>query len=451
MKRIFFFLLLTLVFIVLTSCQKETRSYLNFYVWGDAMEISWYERIASDFKKETGIEVKVVPATGDYYDNLNILLGSKKNAPDIFFTEQGEILSQLAANRLLNLSPYIETKVLDVQTETNPNGKIKLWHINDVYKFDGNYYAFIKDWSPDFILWYNKDHIDEYNRTHGYQKGDPEYMEYPSETVPLTWDEFLDMSYKLTIKNNQTVRYGTMLDRVPWKHLFEWIQMTGDTPFIDNKYFNANSEGVKQAFRFFANLQVGPQSSAPIVGPTGRGSGEMFANGDVSFVWFGSWAYSAFNFDNVSFNIGIAPPPVPSKNEPLTEVDRYGVTAGMIALAINKDTPLKDEAVKFLNFYMIKGLEYMATKGFNIPGNQLIAESDIYRNPEDAFLRYMNNFFLDFALNYTEPIRYNNYLSQKKIEDIIAKHISTWFNNYNEGDLDKVLNNIANDINNEIE
>ena len=442
---------------LMVSCQSDDRKHINFYVWGDAVEVSWYERIADSFQTETGIEVRILPSTGNYYENLNIYLGSRKNAPDIFFTEQGEILSQLSTGRILNLTPYMTSGALDVASATNPNGNIKLWDINDAYRFDGtrfgqgDYYALIKDWSPDFMMWYNKDHIDQYNMTNGYTEEHEAFMHYPSETIPLSWSEFLDMSYKLTIRSgNQVLRYGTMLDRVPWKHLFQMIQASGDTAFIDGKYFNKDSQAVKDAFTYFSELQRGATPSAPSIGPSGIGSGEAFANGNLSFAWFGSWAYSAFSFDNVSFNLGIAPPPVPDQNRALTADDNYGVAAGMIALGINASSPLKDKAVQFLNYYMTKGQEFMAERGFNIPGNMKVAESDRYLNPEDAFLRYMNQYFFHFAVNYTHPLVLNNHISQIAIETQIAKNFDTFISNYNINNITQLLNNIESDIRNEI-
>ena len=50
----------------------------------------------------------------------------------------------------------------------------------------------------------------------------------------------------------------------------------------------------------------------------------------------------------------------------------------MVALAVNGNTKMKDEAVSFLNYYMDKGQKFFATKGFNLPGNKLVAESDLY-------------------------------------------------------------------------
>ena len=162
-------LLLSTLALLLVSCNTTTtkKDKLIFYVWGDSTEIANYEKIAKDFTNETNIKVEVISATGDYYDGLNISFSSSNNAPDIFFTESGEFLSHLASKKIMNLTPYIENGQLDVQTNNNPNGKIQLWDINDAYRYDGSqvgsgdYYALIKDWSPDFIMWYNKSHIDE--------------------------------------------------------------------------------------------------------------------------------------------------------------------------------------------------------------------------------------------------------------------------------------------------
>lgn len=450
-------LLVAMTALPLLGCDSEQskRDYLVFYVWGDNAELACYEKIAADFEKETGIRVQVQPATGDYYDNLNISFSSKENAPDIFFTESGEFLSHMASGKMLDLTPYIESGVLDVKTGTNTDGTIELWDVNDAYRYDGenvgqgSYYALIKDWSPDFVMWYNKSHIDEYNAENGLSEGDEGFMAYPSEDVPMTWDEFLDMSYKLRKAN----RYGTMLDRVPYKHLMEWIQMTGSSTWVgEEQFFNADDANVKKAFEFFTDLQIGERASAPVIGPSGVGSGEAFANGNVSFVFFGNWAYSTYSWDSVGFEIGYCPSPVPAKEDgsALTSDDIYAGSCGMIALAVNGESGMKDEAVQFLNYYMTKGNEYMAGKGFNIPGNKAVANSDAYRNPEDSQLAAINQYFLNIANNHTHAIVYNKYIGQETFEDIIGKYMSSYLANPSSTTLDKVLENIAEDVRREM-
>lgn len=441
--------------IALVSCGKTTkRDHLIFYVWGDNTELASYEKIARDYEAETGIKVEVQLATGNYYENLNISFSSKDQAPDIFFTESGEFLSHLASNKIMNLEPYIQSGALDVKTNSNSDGKIELWDVNSAYQYDGknvgkgDHYALIKDWSPDFVMWYNKSHIDEYNKENNFKKGDAGYMEYPSKDVPITWDEFLDMSYKLRKEN----RYGTMLDRVPYKHLMEWIQMTGSSTWIDNKYFNNEDPNVYKAFQFFSDLQIGEKASAPIIGPTGVGSGEAFANGNISFAFFGNWAYSTYSWDNAGFEIGYCPSPVPAHTDgsALTSADAYAGSCGMISLAVYKDTTLPDEAISFLNYYMTKGNEYMASKGFNIPGNKLVANSDTYKNPENAELAEINQYFLNVANNYTHPIVYNNSIGQDTFESILGKYVSDYLSNPKGTTLQAVLDKIAADVRREI-
>ncbi|MDY2728189.1 MAG: extracellular solute-binding protein [Candidatus Onthovivens sp.] len=446
-----FFALASLSFLALctTGCNNnQTRDYVSFYVWGDASEIANYEKIASDFKKDTGINVKVAASVGTYYDNLNIFLGSKNSAPDIFFTESGEFASHISSRKLLNLQPYIDNGTLDIKNESNTDGEITLWDINSAYKYDGqeygkgDYYAIIKDWSPDFAVWYNKSHFDEYNEKNGFKKGDEGFLEYPSETIPLTWSEFVDLSYKL--KGDRT--YGTMLDRVPYKHLMEFIQMTGSSTWVDGKSFNYQDKGVRSAFEFFSSLMMGDKKSAPTLGPTAKSSGDAFKNGELTFCFYGNWAYSNYNLDTTSFEFGLTPPPVPDKEVEVSEEDTYATSCGMIGLAVYKNSPVKEDAVKFLNYYMTKGQEYMAKKSFNIPGNKAIAESPLFLQNEDSKLNYINNFFMNLATKYTHEIEYNKYISQATFENIVGIYYNPYLENPSGKTLDSVLKNIHDDL-----
>ena len=232
----------------------------------------------------------------------------------------------------------------------------------------------------------------------------------------------------------------------------EWIQMTGSSTWIDNKYFNNEDPNVYKAFQFFSDLQIGEKASAPIIGPTGVGSGEAFANGNISFAFFGNWAYSTYSWDNAGFEIGYCPSPVPAHTDgsALTSADAYAGSCGMISLAVYKDTTLPYEAISFLNYYMTKGNEYMASKGFNIPGNKLVANSDTYKNPENAELAEINQYFLNVANNYTHPIVYNNSIGQDTFESILGKHISDYLSNPKGTTLQAVLDKIATDVRREI-
>lgn len=443
--------------LLFTSCRANTkRGYLVFYVWGDVQEISYYEKIASSFKEETGIEVKVQAPASEYYNNLNIAFSSKNNAPDVFWTESGQFTSQMASGKLLDLTPYIEEGVIDIVSEANPDGAIDLWEVNDTYRYDGNnygegdLYALIKDWSTDFVVWYNKDYIDLYNNQNGYYEEDEEFMKYPSETIPMSWDEFMDMAYKLQSLKKTKINHGTMLDRVPYKHVFEWIQMNGSTAWDENgEYFNYNDPAVINAFQYFVDLQIGNKACAPLAtDTTGTSSGNAFANGEIAFAFFGNWAYSSYNWDSVDFEIGLCPPPTPKAGKKASDV--YAATASMVGLGVYKDSQMKNEAVAFLNYYMTYGQEYLANKGFNIPGNKLIAESTAFKSPSNKKLKEINTYFLNIAQKYSHTLRFNEHIPQETVESVIQKYFSEYLNNPNSSTLQKVLFDIYSELKLEI-
>ena len=457
MKKYRFLTLLAIIPLLLTGCNRNRkRGYVVFYAWGDTQEISYYERIAASFEEETGIKVKVQYPADEYYNNLNIAFSSKNNAPDIFWTESGQFASQLSSGKLLDLSPYIEAGALDVLSDTNVEGTIELWDINDAYRYDGynfgegDYYALIKDWSTDFVLWYNKDYIDLYNEQFGYDEEDEEFMNYPDEQIPMSWDEFEDMSYKLTKIRKTKILNGTMLDRVPYKHVFEWIQMNGGNVWDETgRYFNYSDTKVNEAFQFFTDLQIGEKASAPKCTDTaGSGSGSAFANGEIAFAFFGNWAYSSYNWDSVDFEIGLCPPPIPKKTTRAS--DTYATTASMVGMGIYKDSSMINESIQFLNYYMVEGQKFLANKGFNIPGNKAIAESTVFKSPSDKKLKYINTFFLNIAQKYSHTIEYNQYIPQETVEEKMGKYFSLYLNNPQGMSLREVLFNIYSDLRAEI-
>ena len=145
-----FVMLISLTLVACGGNETKKRDHLVFSVWGDSVDLANYEKIAKAYEEQGGMHVEVIPATGDYYDSLNISFASKNNAPDLFFTESGEFIANLASSKIMNLQPYIDSGALDVATQANPNGEIELWDVNDAYRYDGenigsgDYYAIIK-------------------------------------------------------------------------------------------------------------------------------------------------------------------------------------------------------------------------------------------------------------------------------------------------------------------
>jgi multiple sugar transport system substrate-binding protein len=454
MKKTMLVLIILMIPILLSGCNRKKdidgdngNVELTYYVWGNNTEVAAIQEVIDLFEAENPtIRVNIERAGDNYFLDLKMKFASGRG-PDIFLMDPGEIRPFLEEDLILELDPYIaqsETLSLD-----------DLWEVNDGYRFDGSrmgqgdLYALIKDWTPDFMLIYNKDHVA------AYRQSVPDAFPYLESDEPMTWSQFLEFSQALTIGSGTTItRYGTTMDFVPYKHLFEWIQMTGDPMFVgDSRTFNRDAEGVIDAFEFFVSLQEGANAPAPYKGSSSLAvGGERFTLGSVSSVFLGRWAFVAYGWYDVDFEIGILPPPVPDNR--VTDKDGkripYAGVSGMIANSVNKDSEHPDEAYKFIEFYQTVGMERLAELGYNIPGNKTIAY-DVFLSVEDPDIRAINETFLDAAVSYSYPIEYNPYLSTTTIERIIGSAMSLYFER-REGltSLSALLDKIESDLNDEI-
>lgn len=454
MKKLLYVLLLMFSITMISGCQGKKNIgdgdgnvELTYYVWGNNTEVNAIQQVIDEFEElNPNIKVNIERAGDNYFFDLKMKFASR-NGPDIFLMDPGEIMPFLAEDFILPLDNYIEeSEVLSLDD---------LWEVNNAYRYNGStlgsgkLYAFIKDWTPDFMLIYNKNHVADYRVNH------PEAFPYLEGDQPMNWTQFKEFSEALTIGSGSTItRYGTTLDFVPYKHLYEWIQMSGDPMFVENQTkFNRSSQGVRNAFEFFVSLQEGPNAPAPYKGSTSLAvGGERFTMGSVSSVFLGRWAFVAYNWGNVNFEIGILPPPVPDdrvKDNDGKYIPYAGVS-GMIANSINADTKHPDEAYKFVEFYQTVGMEKLAELGYNIPGNKTIAY-DVFMSVEDPKLRAINEIFLNAATTYAYPIQYNPYISTTSIERILGNKVSLYFER-REGitTIDALLNAIEKDLNDEI-
>ncbi len=407
------------------GCGKnENDNTIVYYMWGSAQEVETARQLASDFEvmyPEWHIEVQ--PSSGNYYDSLKTYFGGG-NAPDLFFMEGGMIENFIKDGLILNLDPYIENS----ETFT----KEDLWEVNDYYRYDpetnrmgsGGLYAVVKDLTPDFMMIYNKEHIDDYNEEHevsmAEEVGYPtdENGIYPSESVAMTWEQCTKLCRLLTEfdSNGNITRYGTTLDQVPWKHVMEWIQMGGDTLFTEGMgNLNIHSQAVIDAFEYFIDFQSGDTQSAAPVASGSVGGGEGFKNGDISVVWNGRWAWQSYGWYDVDFEIGVAPPPTPEGG-----TDIYCATT-MISHAISSASEHPEIAWAFLEYYMTAGMRTYVQTGYNIPGNKTIAYGD-FLNVSDPYQKKLNEYFMSF-LEKASPLTYSFYIDQSRVESILGDYI----------------------------
>ncbi|HIY97235.1 MAG TPA: extracellular solute-binding protein [Candidatus Borkfalkia excrementigallinarum] len=431
MRKVFSKLLAAIMIVLLSvslfACGKTDENTILFYVWGNNNDVANIEKLISDFEsKNEDIKVEIERATGtNVFDSLKTRFTSGSE-PDMFFMDPNEINGFIEAGYIEPLDDYIAAEGgLELED---------LWDFNDAYRYDengvrdenGKLYGVIKDLSPDFMLVYNKDHIDEYNRAN------PDMpIEYPSETVPMTWYEYLDLARKMTIKNGDDyTRYGTLIDYVPIKHLSEWVQQTGSSLYNEDmtglNIVNGEIDPkMKEAFQFLYDLQVsrdGYDAPGKYMATSLINSGDLFNTGNIFSVWYGRWAIPSYKWDLENMNIGFAPPPVPERVYG-DERDNYGITSGMISYAMSSRTTKKDKCYRFIEYCMTDGGKIMADIGMNVPGNKTIAKNE-FINVENEKIQKINRYFVDYLEKYTHPIINSPYISATKFDNILYQEMA---------------------------
>ena len=386
--------------------------------------------------KEEGYRIETETPGGDYYGSLGTKF-TGSSVPDIMMMEIGYFNAY--ARFLEPLDTYIE--------KSSVLSKSDLWDINDAYTYQGTTRALIKDFSPDFMLIYNKTMLNSYNASH------PEKQFIISETDPMTWSEFYEMTS--TIQKEQNVTYGTSLGFEPVKHLHELVQMTGATMYTNNNTeLNVNNEHLREAFSFYCALQKDNATEfsyfsknqnngkAPASYTSGSNTSEqeLFKQGRTFSIFNGLYSFAAYDFYNLNFEVGIAPSPVEKKGD-----KAYSTTSAMVSHAIAKSSKHKDIAWRWLEFYQTEGLKRLAKIAFNIPGNKTIASSDAFLKNDNEKVSKMTQYFYNYvASGAVHATVYNPNISFQRIQTCFSTH----FAKYYDGQLD--FNSTLNEINKSI-
>lgn len=484
---------------------------LKYAVWGSSDEMAIIKQIVEGFETlyaEEGYKVDLVQYSSDYYNKIQLGFASKTEA-DVFLMQGGSIESYIRDNFLLNLQPYIEAETGDGINFTESD----LWSINDGYRYnsakdemgEGNLYAIVKDWSPDFAMLYNKDLIDKFDKEEApYTKAVKQRAEnkladidtakypqfasvkgkkvagktlaeivgypteasgkYPSETIPMSWLQselmcFLLTVYQLDNNGNETIIkevYGTNLDSDPLKFAQMFVEMSGTSLYTDDgKAFKYSTAGEKdyriaKAYQHFINYQYGPLASSDTFGDAATSSDTNFPKGDVAVVWYGRWKCAKPTWLNI--NMGMAPPPtenmgVDEDNDGVEDNGNVYCSSVAIAHSISARTKVPDLAWKFIRYYMSVGLKTALNKGFNLPGNRTIALSDEFLKVSNSRDAKLNQWYVWLA-DYTHPLTYTKYVDNSVPNGILNTYMKSAANGTRT--VEEALREIGNEINKEI-
>jgi len=365
--------------------EKVKITFLNEDLIGKQKEV--IESQLKKFAKENpDIEVKLMtyrPGT----DKVLVMIAGNV-APDIFFINRVDIPAYISKGALLNITPYIAKSKIIKETDFFP-ATLVTYRWNGKKIGEGDLYGLPKDFSPDAMLFYNKDLFDK--------AGVP----YPSSTESLPWDKFIELAKKLTKTDSsgRIVQYGVYMGASLYPM---FIESNGGKLFSDDqKRCLIDSKECVEAIRAVTDLALKHKVCPPIQVTRDVDPSIMFRTEKLAMSFFGRWSVPNFR-EELKFRWGVAPAPHLKK--------RVNIMYGPNGFAIYKNTKYPEQVFRLLEFLV--GPDHqraMGRLGWNIPTNKIAAYSkDFLDNPEHP--EGINKIFIDEE-KYTIPAPSNPYIN----------------------------------------
>ncbi|HLZ63219.1 MAG TPA: sugar ABC transporter substrate-binding protein [Ktedonosporobacter sp.] len=237
----------------------------------------------------------------------------------------------------LNLDPYLaKSTVLK---------KEDLLGINDSFRWDGTksgsgpYYGIAKDWSQDATLWYNGALFDKAGIPH------------LSATDPISYDQLLEISKKLTTKQGNTTQvYGFGVEWAwnLWAPIATMLLQQGGSMYnADLTQTDMTTPEAKKAIQWyvdFAQAGVGPTSLNPL--PDGSDESTFAAN-RMAISQDGFWYGGNFVKSSTDFQTAVRMAPAPIMGSKRVSPSYAGQGAWIPAASKNKDA-----AWKLMEYFM---------------------------------------------------------------------------------------------------
>jgi len=357
-----------LIFIVLAGCSQPPKPSNKILLWHWMTDRNdTFQRLAQQYKQETGIEVIVqLFAPSDSYSQKIIAAAQANVLPDIYgiLDKKSIVADFIKAGLVTDL-----TDAMDADAGSWKNSLFdraladKRFEVGNIYGVKPGIYGVPIDVTNVQML-YNKKLLAKAGIT----------------TAPGTWEEF--------IKDAQALkRVGITPFVSGWGEL--WLADC----FASNYAFNImGEEKIFATFRgqvkytdpdwirvlsVFADLRDKGVLMDGIVTKGNKYAEQDFALERAAFAFNGSWCVNVYHDMNPGLDYGVIPPPPISTAYPLKIWGGAGSS-----FVVNAGSPNKDKAIAFLKWLTAKGQQVvLAQETNNLPSNKgaLLAISPILK------------------------------------------------------------------------
>lgn len=362
-------LLILSVSLLLVACTQQADDInpdgsvnISFFGWGSAEEQENYQQLINLFMEQNeDIRVTYNAVSSDQY--MRTLRNRINNLPDVFYIPDTEFLQWADAGRLLDLDAYITTEDL---SDVWPAAAMHYRYNRQTFTLgEGGLYALPKDLGP-FAMVMN---VDLFNRIVDENNLD---IERPNPDIPMTWQEFIDLTTALNGTYNNTRVYGVThyeLAAAVYSNNANFISEDGQTQTITDQNFI-------DAVQFIADLDL-VHGVMPNANDQASTNGfQRFMNSGGVFSFMGPWDLTGF-WRNVNFEFDLIPMPVgPAEGAQST------AWVGSMGIAVSERSRQKEAAARLAKFLTIQEdsqrLAYQL--GQAVPNLQTIARDEFLEN-----------------------------------------------------------------------
>ncbi|MBV8377924.1 MAG: extracellular solute-binding protein, partial [Verrucomicrobia bacterium] len=218
-------------FIHTARAATKTLSFWQFYAPNGTSNLQgkWFIDCVAGWnaRHDVKVELQYVP-NNDYMNGTKLQTAfASGRGPDIFIISPGDFLRYYNGGVLTELTPYMEETAIK---DFFPN-------VMETRKVNGKIYGLPMEVEP-MGMFYSVKAFEEASLS--------------EKDVPKTWDQFLEISHKLTKGN----RFGCLFETTPgYYQTFTWYpfmwQGGGDIATPDGKKSAFNSPGTVQALKFW--------------------------------------------------------------------------------------------------------------------------------------------------------------------------------------------------------
>ena len=359
--------------------------------WGNPEEVQLAYDIINGFMAENPAYRARFLHIPYNYDLVLLTMMAGGSAPDVFYIGPTMLQSLVSKGVLMNIEERVAQSTVIGLSDYFPQTV-------SPYRYDGHefgqgpLYGLCKDWSPDFLVFYNKDLFREAG------------LDIPDGT----WDRetFLDAAKRLTRRDDKgrIIQFGVYnnCDARQWV-----IQSGGQVYSEDFNRCTLNEPAALEGLQFAADLTLKWRVAPNLAEQAQSAVNVMFETGRVAMCFYGMWFVPQFTKHIKDFEWSVTTPPLHVR-------DIY-LSAGMIGYGISAKTKHPEAAWAFFEYLQgPKGQEQLADIGWNIPASSVVAYGPHFLgNPDHD--REIIEVFLE-AVKKTVFIQLNPYITQQEFD-----------------------------------